>query len=286
MKISASLKHSPLRLRPAKGILALCLAACAAPALAQKPAALVPLPSVFDFTRGDKVGVALGVGLEYENAYDGADETEFEAEPAGAVQYRTGDQLFFWEGMELGWRGLLADNWLASAGIRNEGGLEPDDSKDGNLAGLAERDSHVVGFLEVRRGLGDNWRNWVAARLMGGPSDFGTLGVLAAGHRFGDQVDGTGTEIYAFMTFGDSQFLDKDFGVTAADARTSKLPRYQLDGGYRSTGVQLVHRRDLTDNIQAIAQAGLERYSGDIADSPIAREDYEFELSLALVWAF
>lgn len=258
------------------------------PALAAEPTteALVPLPSVLDFTDGDGWGVALGASVEYENAYDGADETELEVEPAGAVHYRKGDHLFFWEGMELGWRGLLADNWLAQAGIRNEGGLEPDDSEDGNLAGIAERDSHVVGFLEVRRGIGDSWRNWIAARLMGGPSDFGTLGVLAAGHRFGDQVDGTGTEIYAFMTFGDSQFLDKDFGVTAADARTSRLPRYELDGGYRSTGVQLVHRRDLTDNIQAIAQAGLERYSSDIADSPIAREDYEFELSLALVWAF
>jgi hypothetical protein len=188
--------------------------------------------------------------------------------------------------MELGWRGLLADNWLAQAGIRNEGGLEPDESADGNLVGIAERDSHVVGFLEVRRGIGDSWRNWIAARLMGGPSDFGTLGVLAAGHRFGDQVDGTGTEIYAFMTFGDNQFLNKDFGVTAADARTSRLPRYELDGGYRSTGIQLVHRRDLTANIQAIGQAGVERYSSDVADSPIAREDYEFELSLALVWAF
>jgi outer membrane scaffolding protein for murein synthesis (MipA/OmpV family) len=47
-----------------------------------------------------------------------------------------------------------------------------------------------------------------------------------------------------------------------------------------------VHRRDLTSRIHAIAQAGVERYSGDIGDSPIARKDYEFEVSLALVWKF
>ncbi len=258
------------------------------PALATEPTteALVPLPSILDFTDGDGWGVALGVGVEYENAYDGADETELEVEPAGAVHYRKGDHLFFWEGMELGWRGRLADVWLVQAGIRNEGGLEPDDSEDGNLDGILPRDSHVVGFLEVRRAVGDDWRNWVAARLMGGPSDFGVLGVVAAGRRFGQQLDGTGTELYGFMTFGTDKFINKDFGVTAADAVGSGLPVTALSGGYRSTGVQLVHRRHLTRKLHAIAQAGVEFYSSDIGDSPIARSDTEFELSLALVWRF
>ncbi|MFM7708926.1 MAG: MipA/OmpV family protein [Gammaproteobacteria bacterium] len=258
------------------------------PALAAEPTtdALVPLPSILDFTDGDGWGVALGASVEYENAYDGADETELEVEPAGAVHYRKGDHLFFWEGMELGWRGRLADVWLVQAGIRNEGGLEPDDSEDGNLDGILPRDSHVVGFLEVRRAVGEDWRNWVAARLMGGPSDFGVLGVVAAGRRFGQQLDGTGTELYGFMTFGTDKFINKDFGVTAADAVGSGFPVTTLSGGYRSTGVQLVHRRHLTRKLHAIAQAGVEFYSSDIGDSPIARSDTEFELSLALVWRF
>lgn len=258
------------------------------PALAKDTSeqALVPLPSVLDFTQGDGFGVALGVGVEYEGAYDGSDETELEVEPAGAVHYRKGDHLFFWEGMELGWRGRLADVWLMQAGIRNEGGLEPDDSEDGRLRGIQPRDSHVVGFLEVRRALGTDWRNWVAARVMGGPSDFGVLGVVAAGRRFGQQLDGTGTEIYSFMTFGTDKFINKDFGVTAADAVGSGLRQTTLSGGYRSAGIQLVHRRDLTRRLHAVAQAGVELYSSDIGKSPIARKDYEFEVSLALVWRF
>lgn len=260
----------------------------AGPALGEEPSepALVPLPSVLDFTRGDGFGVALGAGVEYENAYDGADEHEFEVEPAGAVHYRKGEHLFFWEGFELGWRGRLAEIWLVQAGARYEDGLEPDDSEDGHLDGIEPRDSHVVGFLEVRRGLGSDWRNWVAARVMGGPSDFGWLGVVAAGHRFGRQTDGTGTEVYAFATFGTDDFINKDFGVTASDAVTSGLPETSLDGGYRSTGLQLVHRRYLTDKLHLIGQAGVEFYSSDIGDSPIAREDYEFELGLSLLWHF
>ena len=258
------------------------------PALGEEPSepALVPLPSVLDFTRGDGFGVALGAGVEYESAYDGADERELEVEPAGAVHYRKGDHLFFWEGFELGWRGRLADQWLVQAGARYEDGLEPDDSDDGNLDGIEPRDSHVVGFLEVRRGLGQDWRNWVAARVMGGPSDFGWLGVVAAGHRFGQQLDGTGTEVYAFLTFGTDDFINKDFGVTADDAAASGLPETTLSGGYRSAGVQLVHRRYVTRRLHAIAQAGVEFYSSDIGDSPIARQDYEYELGLSVVWHF
>ncbi|MEY3136714.1 MAG: hypothetical protein RL580_446 [Pseudomonadota bacterium] len=248
--------------------------------------ALVPLPSVLDFTQGEGFGIALGAGVEYESAYDGADETELAVEPAGAVHYRRGNHLFFWEGMELGWRSRVADVWLVQAGIRNEGGLEPDDSEDGKLKGIQPRDSHVVGFLEVRRGLGSDWRNWVAARVMGGPRDFGLLGVLAAGRRFGQQLDGTGTEVYGFVTFGDDNFINKDFGVTAADAAGAGLRQTTLSGGYRSTGIQLVHRRHLTRKLHAIAQAGVEFYSSDIGNSPIARKDNEFEVSLALVWQF
>jgi outer membrane scaffolding protein for murein synthesis (MipA/OmpV family) len=246
----------------------------------------VPLPSILDFTQGEGFGIALGAGVEYESAYDGADETELAVEPAGAVHYRRGNHLFFWEGMELGWRSRVADVWLVQAGIRNEGGLEPDDSEDGKLKGIQPRDSHVVGFLEVRRGLGSDWRNWVAARVMGGPRDFGLLGVLAAGRRFGQQLDGTGTEVYGFVTFGDDNFINKDFGVTAADAAGSGLRQTTLSGGYRSTGIQLVHRRHLTRKLHAIAQAGVEFYSSDIGNSPIARKDNEFEVSLALVWQF
>jgi outer membrane protein len=258
------------------------------PALGDEPSktALVPLPSVLDFTRGDGFGVALGAGVEYENAYDGADEHEFGIEPAGAVHYRKGDHLFFWEGFELGWRSRLAEIWLVQTGARYEGGLEPEDSEDGNLDGIEPRDSHVVGFLEVRRGLDPDWNNWVATRLLGGPSGFGWLGVVAVGHRFGPHTDGTGTEVYAFSTFGTADFINKDFGVSASDAVTSGLPETSLDAGYRSTGLQLVHRRYVTDKLHVIGQAGVEFYSSDIGDSPIARENYEFELGLSLLWHF
>ena len=202
------------------------------------------------------------------------------------MQYRDGDNLFFWEGIELGWRGLLSQKVLLQAGARYEGGLEPDDSEDGKLDGIAARDSHIVGFLEGRHAFNADWRNWVGGRIMGGASDFGWLGVIAAGHRFSDNEDGTGTEIILFSTLGNSTFINKDFGVSAEDAQASSLPETKLGGGYRSTGLTLIHRRNITQRIQLLAEAGIEYYSSEIQDSPIARQDYETEIGLSAVYRF
>ncbi|MGA0334546.1 MAG: MipA/OmpV family protein, partial [Kiritimatiellia bacterium] len=122
--------------------------------------------------------------------------------------------------------------------------------------------------------------------VLGGESDFGWLGLMAFGHRFGDALDGTGSEIYVFTTFGTDTFFNKDFGVTAADAAASGLMETELSGGYRSVGLSWVDRRYLSEHLQLVLQAGVERYSSEIQDSPIARDSYEAEIGISLLWRF
>lgn len=292
-------RHTPdralRRARPAGRTPIVLALAVAAALVAPGPAAaqdrsdelpLVPLPSVLDFTRGGGWGFALGVGVEYESAYDGSDEMELELEPAGAVHWRRGRHLLFWEGNELGWRGRLGDRWLVQLGARDEGGREADDSEEGRLDGLQDTDDVIAGVLEVRRSLGRDWRAWIAGRLMAAGSDFGTLGVLAAGYRLGDRLDGTGTELFAFTTFGDSDFVNRDFGVTPEESISSGLPATELDGGYRSFGLTAVHRSELWKRVMLTATAGYERYSSEIQDSPIARRASEYEVGISLVYHF
>jgi len=252
----------------------------------ESAAALVPLPSVLDFTHGDGLGLALGLGVEYEGAYDGADEYELGVEPAGAVQWRTGDNLFFWEGIEAGWRSLVSDRSLLQLSARYEGGREADDSENGNLNGLQNTEDYVVGSVEFRQGLDDEWRNWVGGKALIGETDFGLLGVLAAGHRFGDARDGTGTEAFGYASFGDAAFMNRDFGITAAEAVASGLDEVRLDGGFRATGLTLVHRCNLWSQLHCIAQANVEFYGDEVRRSDIARENYEAEVSVAFVWIF
>ena len=141
-------------------------------------------------------------------------------------------------------------------------------------------------MLELRRGLGSSWSNWAAARLMAGGSDIGVLGVFALGHTFAAERAGTGIDLFAFVTLSSSEFVNRDFGITEEQSQSSGLAATLLDGGYRSAGIQAIGRWRFGDRWQLQAEAGYEKYNSDIGDSPIALDDYEAEIGVALLYRF
>jgi outer membrane scaffolding protein for murein synthesis (MipA/OmpV family) len=253
---------------------------------AEEAAPLFPLPFTPDYTRGSGWGVALGLGVEYETAYAGSDEYGFELDPAGAIQWRKGNHLFSWEGLELSWTTRQKDRWYIQVDLGFDGEREEDDSDDGRLDGLEERDDEFAGTGEVRYALDGEWRNYVGTRISAGDNDFGTKGFLFVGHRFGSRQDGGGTEAFLYSTFGDSDHLNSEFGVTSSEATTSGLAETDLDSGYRSSGLRLVDRRFASEHIQIVSGLEFEYYSNDVQDSPIAREDYALEVELAVLYQF
>jgi outer membrane scaffolding protein for murein synthesis (MipA/OmpV family) len=259
----------------------LAISLCAgAPATADT---LFPMPSVPDITDADGWSFAVGAGAEYEAEYDGSDQYGVELEPAFVVQRRQGNHAWFLEGQELGWRGRLNDAWLLQAGVRFEGGREESEAPE--LAGMGDTDDELVVMAETRRAIGD-WSNWVAGRIMAGGSDIGTLGIIAAGHTFAATRQGMGIDLFAFVTVASSAFINRDFGVSADQSANTGYPVTRLDGGYRSAGVQAVGRWRFGERWQLQAEAGYEKYNSDIADSPIALEDYEAEVGITLFYRF
>ncbi|PLX92401.1 MAG: MipA/OmpV family protein [Desulfuromonas sp.] len=253
---------------------------------AEEVAPLFPLPFTPDFTRGSGWGVALGLGVEYETAYAGSDEYEFELDPAGAIQWRKGNHLFSWEGLELSWTTRQKDRWYIQVDLGLDGEREEGDSDDGRLDGLDERDDEFAATGEVRYAFDGDWRNYVGTRISVGDSDFGTKGFIFAGHRFGSRQDGGGTEAFLYATFSDSSNLNRDFGVSPSEATTSGLAETDLYGGHRSTGLRLIDRRFASEHIQIVSGLELEYYSSDVRDSPIAREDFAAEVELAVLYHF
>lgn len=247
--------------------------------------ALVPLPSIDDFTKGnDGWSFGLGLGVEYESAYEGSDEFGFEVDPAGAIQWRSGDDIFFWAGEALGWRGLRSNTWLFEAAVAFDEGREENSSDDGNLDGLGDGDEGIELVLQVRRTFDADWRYWLDGRVITG--DNGSFGLVGVGRRFGDQDDGTGHEIAIAVVFHDSDYANKDFGVDAEQSATSGLNETDLSGGFRSIGLNYNYRHYINENWQVFGEAVYERYSSDIEDSPIARNNYEAEVGVGFIYVF
>lgn len=247
--------------------------------------ALVPLPSVQDFTKGkDGWAFGLGLGVEYESAYEGSDEFGFEVDPAGAAQWRKDDDIFYWAGEALGWRGLRADTWLFEATVAFDEGRQESDSDDGRLDGLGDADESVEFVLQTRRAFDADWRYWLDGRVVTG--DNGSLGLFAVGRRFGDQIDGTGSELAIVAVYHDSERANSDFGIDAAQSAASGLNQTDMSGGFRSIGLNYNYRNDINENWQIFGEVLYERYGSDIEDSPIARNNYEAEVGVGFIYLF
>lgn len=255
-------------------------------ALAQEDkTVLVPLPSIDDFTKGeDGWAFGLGVGLEYESAYEGSDEFGLEAQPAGAVQWRSGDNIYYFAGEAFGWRGLLNDQWLLDALIGFEEGREESDSDDGRLDGLGNQEEGYELVLQARRSFTQDWRYWLVSRFVA--SENGNLALFGVGRRFGEQTDGTGSEINLVFVVHDSEYANNGFGVDAMQSASSGLEETNLSGGLRSFGIDYNYRQNLNSDWQIYGEALFEYFSSEVRDSPIARSDYEAEVGLGVIYKF
>ncbi len=246
---------------------------------------LAPLPSVDDFTRGnDGWSFGVGLGVEYESAYEGSDEFGFEATPAGAAQWRSGDDIFYWAGEALGWRGLRSKTWLFEATVAFDEGREESDSDDGRLDGLGSTGEGTEFVLQARRAFDADWRYWLDSRVVTG--DNGSRGLFGVGRRFGDQIDGTGSDFSIVAVFHDSNLANNNFGISAGQSTASGLNETDLGGGFRSIGLNYTYRNYINENWQLFGEVLYERYSSDIADSPIARKNYEAELGVGFIYIF
>ncbi len=247
--------------------------------------ALLPLASLDDFSQGqDGWSFGLGAGIEFETAYEGSDEFGLEVEPAGGLQWRQGNDVYFFVGEAIGWRGLRNDVWLFEAALGFDEGRKESDSDKGYLKGLGDVEEGFAAVLQTRRALDADWRYWLVGRIVAG--DSGNLGMVGVGRRFGDQLDGTGGELNLVAVFHDSEFANRDFGITAEQATNSGYAQTTLSGGFRSFGLNYNYRHQLNDRWQIFGEALYELFSSEVKTSPIIRSNYEAEIGVGFIYLF
>ena len=207
------------------------------------------IPSLIDYTRGDGLVQALGVKFKHGAAYRGSDQYFLVATLDGAAQWRRRRNLFFIEnydlnGIELGWRSFIRPTWLMQSGLRHETILPSSKTKQGKLNDFPHRGSQVFGFVEFRRAINSEWRNWMIGRFSGGPSDFGLRAEISYGQQFFQRSYGSRMAIEIFLTFGDREQINNYFGISQSDAIASGFDPVNLDGGYRSSGIHAIYRKE------------------------------------------
>lgn len=235
------------------------------PAEALSESALAPNERVFS------AFVAAGGGVAPE--YDGSDK--YEAIPFAIANVK-------WRGVELQVRGLqarvdaLGDSPWDIGPVVNYRGKRDDD-----VSGPVKRLDKIDAAVELG--------GFVGYRFGGGPDGQGEIGLEASFLRdVADAHDGFAASVgvsYAALrwgplfatvdaeaTYGSKDFNRTYFGVTRAGAAASGLRAYRPDAGFKDVGAGLTVGYQVDEHWGVLARAGVTRYVGDAADSPIVKD--------------
>lgn len=143
----------------------------------------------------------------------------------------------------------------------------------------------AAGEIGVRLGydLGDSTSYVTLRKGFGGHS--GLRGELGSKYDFqvNDRLTLTGR---ANANYGDDEFAETYFGVTDAEAATSRYAAYRPDGGFHSVAVSLEARYAMTDTLAILGEVEYERLIGDAADSPLVESKGEPSVKLGIVRRF
>ena len=78
----------------------------------------------------------------------------------------------------------------------------------------------------------------------------------------------------------------RDQNVSVKSGRVEGVSLGETEGFGVRVVETLRERWRFGDNWQVQAEAGYEKYNGDIADSPIAVDDYEMEIGISILYRF
>ena len=252
--------------------------------LAAGIAALFAAPVMAQSTDNEKI---IGVGARVRTAYDGADSNRGDAIPYLRLY---GEHLFArsTQGMlEGGWRTRALGAWVVGTQAAYESGRVTNESAflearhfenldPGASIGLHAEGDWKIGPMPVSALL--RYRRHIDSDR-GAQADLRvTAGIFA---RWGVQAG-----VFGQLTWGDAKSMQSYFGLTPRQSTITGLPEYAAGAGARDLQFGLLGSVELSPHWLIPWGAGIQRLSGDAADSPIAIERTNASVNAGIAYRF
>lgn len=251
------MRHSIL-----SGLAAVAVLTVAAPALAQTQ----PYEQIGprqDWT------VDVGVGALFSQDSNGDTGGQTNVVPYLAANWR--DTVYFSPFEGAGWNVVNGESFRAGVQVRPRFGPDdiegltldrPDFGADAAVYAFGRLPGNIVVGGRVSRDISD--------------VSEGTEYYASVGHQ---RVTSLGLlNATAYVRGGDANLARAYYGVTPAEASANGIAAYAPDGGVQGAGVNLALVAPISRNWAVGGLAGYEKRLGDIADSPLSRNDDAFRV--------
>lgn len=223
----------------------------------------------FGISGGRAFSVDLGLGADLGPKYPGADEAEV-------------SPWIIWRDAGFGPVGQApAQGFSVSPSFGLVGPRDSDD--DAGLSGLDDIDRAYELGLRVSYGTGPLTTYGTLRRGFGGHE--GVTGRVGAKYRteLSERVTlWSGAEI----AYGNSDYNDTYFGITAAESVTSGLPETAPGAGVNQAAVTFEARYAINDTTALLGEVRYGKLVGDAADSPVVQDEYQPSLRLGVTRRF
>jgi outer membrane scaffolding protein for murein synthesis (MipA/OmpV family) len=205
---------------------------------------------------------ALGAGLVSRPRYQGADTSRVRLAPLVLLRY---GNVFFGP-LGLGWAAIHTDDFRAGPVLGYEGGRR--ESADPHLYGLGDIRGSITGgaFATYRFEpfeIGATVRQSLTHR------DNGLNGFVRFEYVLQIVPHEWDFRIGPHLDFADAVYEQTQFGVSTIQSEQSGLLVFTPGGGLRDVGLRASLTYISTDHLVLRAFAGISKFMGDAADSPI-----------------
>lgn len=232
--------------------------------------------------------VILGTGAVFEPEYEGSDN--YHVGPSATINIRYKSRLFLSTGEGFGFDAIRTDDSRLGAAIAYDRGRNDDVDGIYGLGGIDPAPqmrlfadyvlrprvfSHEIPFILS-----------FDARYTFREDD----GVTASASAYFPVAGSKAERYFVFLggsvVGGGSDALSTYFGVTPAQSASSGLPVYDVHSGFRSANVGVNAGWFLSDHILVTGTTGAKWMIGDVQDSPIIQEPWQFLANISVGYLF